>query len=471
MRLVPEALERIAAAAGSRNIDLYMVGGSVRNDLLNLPAHDIDLCGPYSAQDLRSLASGDVCITDPINGLGTALILSMGQPFEYTAFRTDSYAPGGAHTPQHVTFTTDMHVDARRRDFTVNALYRHLVTGEILDPLGTGREDLNAHVLRQVRDDTMSEDALRILRLVRFAAQLGFTADPATLEAAKAHVSGLASITPDRIRDELCRILLSDVPYGRVGAPARALAMLRDIGALDYVLPGIAQGAGFAQNPQYHRYDVLDHQIASCAASPPELATRLAALLHDIAKPEVFARDGNMHRHPPVGAERVKEILKHLNMPSEIIRDTVQLVEEHMFDLNNTAKPRTIRRHILRTGPEQFARLADLRDADFAGSGMGNTAQSAEKWRRILAEMQEKKAPFGISDLAVNGHDIMRELQIAPGPEVGEILRALLEYAADRPARNNYNCLLKYARMLKDGAPDSPGRLYGRTVTEDHKGV
>lgn len=451
-------LQMVADAAKRSGFDIYAVGGAVRNQLLGYTEKDTDLCGPQTAEEMRVIASSNITVTDAVNGLGTALILCGGEHFEYTAFRTDSYAPGGSHTPDRVQFTTDIAVDARRRDFTVNALYMDLASGRILDPLGTGRADLKRRILRQVRSETMDEDALRILRMVRFAAQLGFTVDEETFAAARLRVPGLKDISGDRIRDELYLMLLSDVPYGRPGAPAKALLMLRDLGALDYVLPGLMDGAGFAQNEKYHRYDVLEHQIAACAAAPPDLRTRLAALLHDIAKPAVFRKNGNMHEHPKEGAEQTRRLLKRLNASSGIICDTSQLVAEHMFDLANTAKPKAIRRHILKMGPEQYERLADLREADFAGSGRGSIPKSADKWRTVLAEMKTQNAPFQMSDLAVNGTDIMRELGLEPGPQVGTILRALLPYAAERPSRNNYNCLLNYARMLKDRAPGVPGR-------------
>lgn len=468
---IPEACRQIASAAAEHGMRVYTVGGAVRNSLLGLEAADYDLCGPQSAEDMEACASGDIVVTDTVNGLGTARVRCAGQSFEYTAFRADSYRPGGAHTPSEVVFTTSIDVDAARRDFTVNALYADPLTGEVLDPLGTAMADLEAGILRQAHDDAMHEDALRILRMVRFSAQLGFQPDEATYEAARRHVSDLTSISAERIRDELFLILLSDVPYGKIGAPARGILMLRDLGALEYVIPELKAGDGFVQKTKFHRYDVLGHQVATCAAAPPDLTTRLAALLHDVAKPEVFVEDGNMHRHAQVGQMRVQTILKRLHAPRTMIRQVSELVRWHMFDLDNTAKKKTIRRWILRMGPEQYARLADLREADFVGSGMGNTAKSADKWRQVLRDMLTESAPLRVRDLAINGDDLMRELKMSPGPQIGSILDGLLVLAAQRPSRNTYNCLLNYAKMLKDGAPEVPCRQEGRIRTEDHKGV
>lgn len=460
---IPPACRKLGEAAKEAGLALWTVGGIVRNAILGLPESDCDLCGPQQPERLAEElgAREGIRVTDAVNGLGTAIIRAGGEKFEYTAFRKDSYADGGRHRPRDVVFTKDMGEDARRRDFTVNALYADPLTGQAFDPLGRGFSDLEQKTLRQVRPDTMQEDALRILRLVRFCAQLGFEADDETFEAAKKNAAHLANISAERIRDEFFLILMADTAYGKTGAHARGLLMLKELGVLRYIIPQLEEGAGFKQSPKFHRYDVLDHQIAVCALSPPDLTVRLAAILHDIAKPEAWRTDGNMYRHAEIGKKRARKALRDLRAPEQMVKDVSDLVAGHMFDLNNTAKDSTVRRRIMRTGEAQFERLIALREADFLGSGMNHPAKSAVKWRRVLKSMKDNDSPFSVRDLALNGQDLMRELNLAPGPEIGRILNRLLTYAVESPSRNTYVCLLKYAKMLKEGMSHVPGRRPG----------
>ncbi|MBD5560969.1 MAG: CCA tRNA nucleotidyltransferase [Clostridia bacterium] len=457
MRIEPSAsLARLGQAASERGAVIYNVGGAVRDRLLGFEAADDDLAGPKQPQELARLHLPGTTVLDPVNGLGTALIhCRQGEEkevYEYTAFRTDSYGRDGRHLPEDVCFTDDITMDARRRDFTVNALYVRLPDGEVLDPTGMGLADLKAHVLRMTRPDTLTEDALRILRLIRFAAALGFEVEPETLRAARDQAPALRDISWERIQAEFFRILLGDTVYGRREAVADALYMMRDLGVLEYVLPELTEGRGFAQSPEYHCYDVLDHQIETCAAAPPELTVRLAALLHDISKPEAYRRDGNMHAHPELGSERARQVLRRLRAPRQLISDVAELVEHHMFDLTNEAKSKAVIRRINALGREQFERLADLREADFAGSGRQQKALSAEKWRKVLAGLEKDNVPLTVSGLAVSGHDLMRELHIKPGPVLGEILGQLLEHVQLRPSQNNYKSLIKYAKMIAAGS-------------------
>lgn len=479
MKLEPSApLEKLGAAAAAHGAVLYNVGGAVRDRLLGYAAADDDLAGPKRPEELARLHLPQTTVLDPVNGLGTALIQS-GPPgdrqtFEYTAFRTDSYGRGGEHRPTEIVFTEDIALDAGRRDFTVNALYARLPDGEVLDPTGSGLSDLASRTLRMTRPDTLSEDALRILRLIRFAAALDFTPEPATLAAARENVDGLRDISEERIQGEFFRILLGDTAYGQKNAVSRALYMMRDLGVLPYVLPELVEGQGFQQSPQYHRYDVLDHQIETCAAAPPDLVTRLAALLHDVSKPEAYRRDGNMHEHAKLGAERAASALARLRAPRRLTTEVAELVRDHMFDLENKAKDKAVIRRLNILGPEQFLRLADLREADFAGSGMHQKAQSAEKWRRVLTALEKEKAPFTTSGLAVSGNDLMRELHLKPGPAVGWLLGMLLEHVQLRPSQNNYKSLIKYAKIIaagSAGADRSASETLGMPGTEDTNGV
>lgn len=456
---VPAPLTELGRNARAQDTVIYCVGGAVRDALLGFLPQDNDLAGPLRPEELVRLHLPATTVLDPVNGLGTAL-LQLGPPadrhtFEYTAFRKDSYGRDGGHQPEDVVFTTDIHEDALRRDFTVNALYAELPDGNVLDPTGSGLADLKNRVIRMTRPDTMEEDPLRILRMVRFAAALDFETDPLTFQAARENVGRLACISKERIRDELFRILLGDTVYGTAGAVRRALYMLRDLEALPYILPELEEGRGMQQPRQYHRYDVLDHQIESAQAAPPELETRLAALLHDISKPEAFRADGNMYRHAELGEARAAAALKRLHAPRQLTKDVTQLVRHHMFDLENHAKPKAVLRRLNQLGERQFLRLADLREADFAGSGRNHDAPSAGKWRAQLAQLQQNQAPMHTAELPLSGEDLMRELHLMPGPQIGELLEKLLLYAQQHPSQNNYQSLAKYAKMMSAGSAGS----------------
>ncbi len=394
-------------------------------------------------------------------GLGTVVITQLKgavkYDYEFTEFRRDSYGRGGAHRPESVVFTHSIRSDALRRDFTINALYADM-DGEVKDPTEKGLADLESKMVRMTHAQTMDEDALRILRMVRFACELGFEIDGETFDAAKRNVAKLDAISAERIRDEFFKIIMADKRYGKSGSVYRGLDLLRRLGAVEAVIPGISGGDGFAQSPKYHRYDVMEHLFRTCAAAYPDIRVRMAALLHDISKPEAYNRDGNMYGHAQMGAVAARNVLKRLKAGKQLSDDVVELVAAHMFDLDNSAREKTVIKMIPKLGKNQFVRLCRLREADFEGSGMDNEPRSAHKWREVLDRLESSKAPLSRSELAINGHDIMRELDIPPGKAVGGLLGKAHMHALKKPAQNNYKSLIRYVRMLytgtaKDGSP------------------
>ncbi|MEG0383063.1 MAG: HD domain-containing protein, partial [Christensenella sp.] len=430
----------------------YIVGGFVRNQMLGYAMTDTDITSSAPPQAAEALPAPDFMFAEKAYGLGTVAILQRycGETYvyEYTAFRKDNYGRGGEHIPQSVTFTEDMTEDAKRRDFTVNALYMD-AHGSITDPTGRGKAAIKNKIIEQITQETLSVDALRILRMVRFAAELGFDVEAQTWESAKRNIGGLADISKERIRDEFSAILTADSKYNNKGGVLRALHMLKELGAFKYIIPELEAGEGMVQNTQYHAYDVAEHALRSCACAKGELITRMAALLHDIAKPMVFAETGKMYGHDKIGAQSAMEALKALRYENSFIAAVGELVGAHMFDLDNQAKKHAVARKIVKLGEEQFLRLCDVREADFCGSGMGAPALSAQKWRETLKVLHEQAAPMNISQLAINGKDLMRELKIPQGKRVGELLQALLVYALKKPTQNNYKNLLRYAKMIE----------------------
>lgn len=440
---------------------LYFVGGYVRDALLCDEPHDADVCAAYEAEALKKAAdkSGNprFKVTNHAYGLGTVIITDKcSGNYEYTAFRQDNYGRGGAHIPESVSFTKDIKKDAERRDFTVNALYLS-PDGKVLDPLNSGETDLENKIIRQCGADTLSSDALRILRMVRFAASLGFEIDPETFEAAKENIRGLSDISKERIREEFAKILLSDTYYGKKDAVLKGLYMLKDLGAFEYIIPELLEGDGFTQKKKYHAYDVLVHNLHACAAAPPKLVLRYAALLHDLGKPRAFNEDGNMYRHPEIGAEMARKALRRLTESKDTVSSVCALIENHMFDLDNSAKKNAVLRRASKMGREAFCDLIAIREADIAGSGTPAKSNSAEKWKRMIEEAETAGTPVERSELKVNGSDLMRELNLKPGKEIGELLAVLHDYALENPSLNIYQNLIEYAKIIYNNQENPPG--------------
>jgi len=435
---LPAALRAFANALKDRGVALYAVGGCVRDALLNRPVHDVDLASRLRPDELLEAANGfgiEARIVQQT--LGTVLLNVDGVEYEHTTFRTESYGAGGAHKPDAVAFSDSLNADAFRRDFSVNALYESVSDGTLVDPTG-GLDDLHAHVLRTTAADPaqiLRDDGLRILRLVRFAASLGFSVDPATWAAAKANAHLLGDVAWERKRQELDRMLLGPRVFD-------ALSMMRDVGALPYVLPELCACDGMEQKKQYHRYDVLTHLFHTCENTPTELHARLAGLLHDVGKPVALERDGKLYAHDVYGERIARTMLMRLRYPTALIDRVAETIRLHMFDLSDEAADDTIRKRFASLGRERTEDLIKIREADVRGSGI-KTDFAAAHWRRVYEDMLHEGAPFSERELAVSGEDVMKELGLPPGERVGRVKRKLLERCAVHPEENVRETLLR----------------------------
>lgn len=450
---IPAPARRFAAAVGA---PVYLVGGAVRNALLGLPGADLDVAGALPPQVVadRCRAAG-FAVEPRSRALGTAGVRVDGETLEYTAFRAERYAPGGAHRPESVQFGATLEEDAARRDFTCNALYADCTSGAVTDPLG-GLPDLAAHTLRQAAPRTLESDALRVLRLVRLACELGFGIEPATFDAARAHAGGLFDIAPERRREELDRILVCDARYPAAGrdearSVLRALRLLDAIGAWPCLIPEVEAGRNQAQRPDHHRYPVMEHLFHACAAAPATPVLRLAALLHDIGKPACLAATGRLWAHDRYGEAIVRERLAALRYPGAVVSRVAALVRHHMYDIRNTARTATLRAQFVRWGRPLTEQLIALREADIRGCGY-RTDYVHARWRALLAEMAADGTPFSEAELAIDGAGIMCALGIGPGPRVGQVKRALLLHCARHPEDNTPDRL---AALARDIAPSS----------------
>ncbi len=444
---IPDKLTPLTRAFAEAGAEAYAVGGLVRNALLGLPPTDIDICSRLQPDEVTALCGrAGLSSFDQGARYGTvAILLGDGEKVEHTTFRRDSYAPGGAHRPAAVCFGEEPAADAFRRDFSINALYARLETGEVLDPTG-GLDDLKRGRLRTTSadaDDILGSDALRVLRLVRFAAEFGFEMEEGTWAAAKRHVKKLADISAERIREELDKILLADARYGR-GDVLTALERLDEMRAFDVFWPELAQGRGHGQRADVHRYEVLEHSLHVCAHMPPVLPLRLAGLLHDVGKPKSKAETGKYYMHDRMGEAMARDMLRRLKYDNATTARVCALVGRHMYGIQGTIKENTLRAAFGEWGRTGTEDMIAMREADVRGCGY-EPDYVAGRWRALYEVMRADGSPFSLAELAVGGADALAA-GIAAGPAVGELLERLRQHCLRFPKDNTRERLMRLIR-------------------------
>ena len=424
---------------------LYVVGGSVRDFLAGLsPAsHDWDICAPLAADEFAKIATRNgFSVKSVYKHTGTVKLQdAQGVEYEYSCFRSDKYTRG-IHTPTEIFFTDDILLDARRRDFTCNAVYYEIKNAHFVDPL-SGIAAIREKRLTTVADadKVFGEDGLRLMRLARQSAQLGFSPDENCLLGAKQHAALIQDISPERIFTELSALLIADQKYGVAYGHYRGLRLMEETGVLGYILPELAAGKGMSQRADFHKYDVLEHSLR--AAKYADERVRLAALLHDVGKPFCQNRDGNSYAHPQEGETLVREILHRLKAPKKLTDNVCQLVKWHMYDFNCQTKENKLRRFFVAHYP-LLPELLLVKQADFSACTDDlSVAPTVKKWTGILQTMQRENTPFALKQLAVNGKDLLG-LEIPPH-RIAEVLEYLLLHTAIYPAENTKERLLRLA--------------------------
>ena len=419
---------------------LYAVGGCVRDEILGREVFDIDLtsaCLQEEAEKYAKAAGMRVLLGS--KRLGTVMIKGE-KSYEYTPFRVDSYPAGsGVHKPASVRFTEDIEEDARRRDFTVNALYYDILGGDTLDLLG-GKADLDARLLRTVDDPrrVLGEDGLRIMRLYRFVAVLGFSAEEKTAAAAREMSGLLGDIAPERIRVELDKLLAGE-------HAAEGLRGLIGCGAMRVIMPEFCENIGVKQDPAFHMYDVDEHILRTVEYAPPRL--RLAALLHDIGKGRCVREEGNMYRHAQVSAQMAEEIMTRLRYSKEQTRRTVRLVAAHMTDMRGDMRESKLRRFVAKNA-DIIDDLTELIIAD-ARAACGNAdREKCLRIARLRDKMQKEGVPFGVGELAINGNDVMAFGY--KGEEIGKVLNELFDLCLRGEKKNERKILLDILEKRKN---------------------
>ena len=440
---IPAELRRLAEIFPCK---LYAVGGFVRDTLLGYPNHDIDLAGCASPERVINALKGSKFSVAVGSKKLFTLIIKGENSYEYTSFRVDNYSVG--HRPDNVKRTRSIKLDASRRDFTVNALYYDIKNDKVLD-FFNGLTHLKDKMIVTPRDPNLvfAEDGLRLMRLARFASALNFAISEETMLGAKNNAHLIKDISPERIRDELDRILVGDLAYGAKSAQYRGIDMLYEMGVLDIILPEIAIGHGMMQRPDYHLYDVYTHTLMAVYYSDPSI--RLAALMHDVAKPYCMRTNGKYSGHDKEGERLTKEILTRLRYPKKTIERVSRLVGIHMFNLKYDCSTTTIRRFIIKN-QDILKEYALLNEADHKAHGTKrNLPLSSEAVMKEYEKMKEEKVPFSVSELLVTGDDIVKMSNI-PETKRGVALNKLLLDAC----LENSNLLtrekqLEYLRNLK----------------------
>ena len=450
---VPEGAAFIIDTLEAAGYEAYIVGGCVRDSIISAMTGKVRVPGDWDIT--TSARPGEVqrLFRRTIGtGLqhGTVTVMLRGEGYEVTTYRTDADYSDHRH-PDNVTFSSSLEEDLKRRDFTINAMAYNKRTG-LKDMFG-GLSDLEAGMIRCVGDPLMrlKEDALRMLRAVRFSAQLGFDIDSRTREAISLMAGDISYVSAERIETELTKLLISDHPEKLIDAYRLGLtaAFLPEFGAMMET----------EQNTPYHIYNVGEHTISVIKGVRPEKHMRYAALLHDVGKPmckttevkEVSANGRVYHTvdhffgHADAGADMVPDIMNRLRMDNATKDKVKRLVRFHDHGIGGNITKRSMRRLLSKCGPENFSDLAELRYADIMGQSTyarQSSLENLERMKKLYDEIMADGEALSIKDLAIDGHDLM-ELGVPAGPEIGRVLKALLDRVLDDPQMNERDKLIK----------------------------
>ena len=425
----------------SEGYSAYVAGGAVRDLIMGKTPHDYDIATNARPENIKSMFEKTI---DTGIKHGTVTVIENKTAYEVTTFRRDGEYSDNRH-PIEVSYVNEPRTDCMRRDFTINSMMYNPDTG-LLD-FFCGKRDIRQGIIRCVgnAETRFKEDALRMLRAVRFKAQLGFTLEDKTAQAIKKCAVLIKKVSRERILDELNKILLSDNPD--------TIRDLHTFGLLKFILPELDRCFGEPQKNKYHIYDVGEHIMQTVKNTPKDLILRWAAVLHDTGKPCCSSTDSagiiHFYGHHRESRRIAVDVLYRLHMESSSIKDIAMLVEHH--DYRVEASYTAVKRMMSKTGAELFEKLLILQRADNMAK---NPKHLPEKLRRInggldiYREVVAQKQPYRISDLLINGKDLM-ELGYRQGRDIGETLKELLDEVIIKPELNNRAYLIKRAKELK----------------------
>lgn len=452
--MLPTYVSDFMQAFREKGFEIFVVGGPVRNMILKQPIDNWDFASnatPEEVLDMFDRAKYE-------NSFGTVIVpIEIGPEdshvaeetntsetiiMEVTPFRKEGTYSDGRH-PDNIEWADSIEDDVKRRDFTINALAYDGT--EMLD-LVDGMNDLESERIKAVGDPErrFQEDALRMMRAVRFATQLDFHIEEKTYAAIKKHAGLLSNISWERIRDEFLKTLATD-------RPAEGIEMMRELGITQVILPELDAAFGVEQKSpeRHHELDVGTHLVEALRhCDSPDPITRFATLLHDIGKPATreVNEDGvvTFYNHEIVGANIAHNIAERFRLSKKDRVKLTKLVRYHMFSVSEELTDKAVRRFITRIGKDNIDEMLALRVGDRVGSGVPETSWRTELFKKRLDEVQ--KQPFTVHDLKLSGHDLIKELGIKPGPEMGRILNELFEKVADGQLKNEREVLLEEVR-------------------------
>jgi len=447
---LPQEIQTTLNQLEKHGFEAYVVGGCVRDLLLNQKPKDWDITTGAKPKEIQKIFPNSFYQ----NKFGTVTVKTKSKDptlkeIEITTFRTEQKYTDKRH-PDKICFTSDLKEDLARRDFTINALALDK-KGELID-LFEGQKDLKKKIIRAVGQpvERFNEDALRMLRAIRLAIELNSPAawqiEPKTFAAIQTKAGWLQAIAKERIRDEFIRMIMSE-------KPAEAIELLREAKLLNYIIPELEKGVGISQN-RHHIYTIYQHSILSlkyAALRKYNLVVRLAALFHDIAKPQTKrgqGPDATFYNHDQLGAKFAINILQRLKFPKKVIEKVALLVRSHMFVYGvDEVTEAGVRRLLRRVGPANIGGLINLRVADRLGSGAPKAVPYKLRHLQYVIE-RVSQDPISVKMLKMDGHALMKLLKIEAGPRVGLLLNTLLAEVLEDPKLNTKEKLSQKAKEL-----------------------
>ena len=440
---MPGKVNKIIGVLQEAGFEAYAVGGCIRDSLLGRTPNDWDITTSAKPMEVKALFSHTI---DTGIQHGTVTILLDREGFEVTTYRIDGEYEDGRH-PKEVSFTGSLEEDLKRRDFTINALAYNETAGLI--DIFEGQKDLKDGIIRCVgnAEERFTEDALRMLRAIRFSAQLGYRIEENTLAAIHKLAGNLEKISAERIQTELLKLIVSPHPD--------YLRTAYECGVTKVFFPEFDLAMETSQNHPHHCYNVGEHILHSLLEIPADKVLRLTMLLHDIAKPQCLTVDENgithFHGHEEMGAEMSRVILRRLRMDNDTTDKVCRLVRFHDYGNGVAPDRRIVRRAVNKIGEDLFADFLLVKKADLLAQSMylrEEKLSNLAAWDACYREIREAEECVSLRTLAVNGKDLIAA-GLQPGRELGDILKQLLDEVLENPEKNEKDYLISRAKELR----------------------
>jgi len=438
-----ETVSEIINIIKKNNEEAYVVGGCIRDMLMGKIPKDWDITtSALPSQTMDFFNETSFKTIDLSKKHGTIVLSRDSRSYEVTTFRTEEAYKDHRH-PDEVNFVKDLEKDLHRRDFTMNAL-AYCESRGLVD-LFNGQADISNGIVKCVGkpNKRFNEDALRILRGIRFSSQLNFQIEEKTFEAMKSKIHLIKFISMERIQNEFNKIILSD-------QPSKGILKLRDVGGLNLIIPELKKTYNFNQHNPNHHLDVFQHSLEVLENTPKKLSLRLAAIFHDIGKPDTFFKDdsgvGHFYDHEKKSLEIAENILRRMKYSNEIIGKTLKIIDEHMTVYGDEFSDKAVKRLIKRIEPINIDQLVAFQIADIKATANPKKYKHVIALKNRVEAIKNRKEPLSIKDLAINGNDLIN-LGVAEGKEIGKILNYLLEEVLENPKLNSYKQLISHVNF------------------------